>query len=170
MSKVTALKQSKRHQKNTDEVLVGIDYPLIGEGSYEAVLVTWETSSKYSKKNPDNPSILSGGKIYLHWHIDPYNNAGLGNDEIIVFMPFNANTLHLPLGDKGRFTAGRRSKYGKLIKKQLGRSKSQGSAYPDVFFNKLFEVNVRTVISDEKQQPLSEDEQYSVVDTVIGLA
>ena len=170
MSKVTALKQSKRHQKNTDEVLVGIDYPLIGEGSYEAVLLTWETSSRYSKKSPDNPSMLKGGKIYLHWHIDPYNNAGLGNDEIIVFMPFNANTLHLPLGDKGRFTAGRRSKYGKLIKKQLGRSKSQGRAYPDVFFNKLFEVNVRTVISDEKQQPLSEDEQYSVVDTVIGLA
>ena len=78
--------------------------------------------------------------------------------------------MHLPLGDKGRFTAGRRSKYGKLIKKQLGRSKSQGRAYPDVFFNKLFEVNVRTVISDEKQQPLSEEEQYSVVDTVIGLA
>ena len=170
MSKVTALKQSKRHQNTTDGVLVGMDYPLIREGSYEAVLLTWETSSRYAKKNLDNPSILKGGKIYLHWHIDPYNNAGVGKDEVIVFMAFNANTVHLPLGDKGRFTASRRSNYGKLIKKQLGRSQSSKAATPDFFFGKLYEVNVRTVVNDEKQKPIPADEQYSIVDRVIRQA
>ena len=170
MSNVTALKQPKRHQKNTNAVLVGIDYPLIKEGSYEAVLVTWETSSRYSRKNAADPRVLNGGKIYLHWRIDPYNNEGLGNEETIVFMPFNAKTVHLPLGDKGLFTASKRSKYGKEIKKQLGRGKSSESSTPAIFFGKLFEVYVRTVVSDERQQPLPQEEQYSVVDRVIRQA
>lgn len=70
-------------------VLEGLDYPLIKEGLYEAVLIGYETSTRYSKRSKDNKFVL-GGKIYLHFHVDPYKNAGLSGSKVIIFMPLNA--------------------------------------------------------------------------------
>ncbi|MEC8355857.1 MAG: hypothetical protein VXZ91_00380 [Pseudomonadota bacterium] len=94
---------------------------------------------------------MKGGKIYAHFSIDPLNNAGLGNEEIIVFMSFNAKTIKRPFGRNGKFTAARRGNYGKLLRRFFGIAGSTG-ATPNDLKDKLFIVRVRTVEEDEKQR------------------
>ena len=111
------MSNSSRNRPDTDTevVLEGIDYPLIEPGQYEAYLVSYETSTRFAKKVPEDNTYMKGGKIYMHFRIDPVNNAGLGNQEIIVFMSFNAKTIKKPYGKNGKFIAARRGKYGKLM-------------------------------------------------------
>ena len=105
----------------------------------------------------------------MHFRIDPYNNAGLGNQEIIAFMPFNAKTIKRPFGRNGKFTAARRSNYGKLMRRLLG-TKTCTRVTPNALRDKLFIVNVRTVEKDEKQRPLRKEERYSVIDKIVDYA
>ena len=85
-----------------------------------------------------------GGKIYVHFRIDPLNNAGLGNQEIIVFMPFNAKTIKRPFGRNGNFTATKSSNYRKLMRRLFGIEEYTG-AIPSALKDKLFIVNVRSI-------------------------
>ena len=64
--------------------VVGQDYILIPEGEYEVLLQHWETSSQYSRKNKDEPRSLKGGKLYLWFQVDPYNNCLEGR--CLVFL------------------------------------------------------------------------------------
>ena len=45
--------------------IIGRDYALIPEGEYEVVLDSWETSSRFSRKDKDDPALIKGGKLYL---------------------------------------------------------------------------------------------------------
>jgi hypothetical protein len=112
---------------------------------------------------------LEGGKIYLHFQIDPYSNTGSKGQKHIVFMALNARTVKKPIGQKGKFTVSPRSKYGKLVKRLFGSEKAT-RATPKLFENKLFTVKVRTVQTDEKQKKLSRSERYSIVDEIIDFA
>jgi hypothetical protein len=85
-----------------------------------------------------------GGKIYVHFRIDPLNNAGLSNQEIIVFMPFNAKTIKRPVGRNGKSTATKSSNYRKLMRRLFGIEEYTG-AIPSALKDKLFIVNVRTI-------------------------
>ena len=55
--------------------IIGRDYALISEGQYEVVLDSWETSSRFSRKDKDDPSVIKGGKLYLWFRVDPYSQT-----------------------------------------------------------------------------------------------
>ena len=88
MAEVAVLKRSIQPLYRDDCIVEGLDYPLIPEGQYEAVLESYETSLRFSKKNNREKKVRQGGKIYFHFHIDPYNNAGLGQEKIILLNKF----------------------------------------------------------------------------------
>ena len=169
MSNLSLVTPPNRPDTNTEVVLEGIDYPLIKPGQYEAYLVSYETSTRFAKKVPEDNTYMEGGKVYMHFRIDPLNNAGLGNQEIIVFMSFNAKTIIRPFGRNGKFTAARRSNYGKLMRRFFGTEESTG-ATPNALKDKLFVVSVRTVKKDEKQRRLRKEERYSVIDKIVDYA
>ena len=169
MSNLSLVAPPNRPDTDTEMVLEGIDYPLIEPGQYEAYLVSYETSTRFAKKVPGDNTYMEGGKVYMHFRIDPYNNTGLGNEEIIVFMPFNAKTIIRPFGRDGKFTAARRSNYGKLMRRFFGIEESSG-ATPNALKDKLFIVYVRTVEKDEKQRRLRKEERYSVIDKIVDYA
>ena len=169
MSNLSLVTPPNRPDTDTEMVLEGIDYPLIEPGQYEAYLVSYETSTRFAKKVPGDKTYMQGGKVYMHFRIDPLNNAGLGDQEIIVFMPFNAKTIKRPYGRNGKFTAARRSNYGKLMRRFFGIGESSG-ATPNALKDKLFILNVRTVEKDEKQRRLRKEERYSVIDKIVDYA
>ena len=169
MSNLSLVTTPNRPDTDTEMVLEGVDYPLIEPGQYEAYMVLYETSTRFAKKVPGDNAYMEGGKVYVHFRIDPLNNAGLGNEEIIVFMPFNAKTIIRPFGRNGKFTAARRSNYGKLMRRFFGTEESSG-ATPNALKDKLFIVNVRTVEKDEKQRRLRKEERYSVIDKIVDYA
>ena len=80
----------------------------------------------------------------MHFRIDPLNNAGLSNQEIIVFMPFNAKTIKRPVGRNGKSTATKSSNYRKLMRRLFGIEEYTG-AIPSALNDNLFIVNVRTI-------------------------
>ena len=169
MAEVAVLKRSIQPLYRDDCIVEGLDYPLIPEGQYEAVLVSYETSMRFCKKGK-NSKTRDGGKIYFHFHIDPYNNAGLGNEKVIVFMAFNAKEIELPAGKNGKFIVGARSNYAKLFNKLFpGDAKVQRQS-PKNLMKKSLTVKVRTVITNEKQKRLAEHERYSIVGDILEFA
>ena len=169
MSNVSLVTTPNRPDTDTEVVLEGIDYPFIEPGQYEACMVSYETSTRFAKKVRGDNTYMKGGKIYAHFRIDPLNNAGLGNEELIVFMSFNAVTIKRPFGRNGKFTAARRGNYGKLLRRFFGIEESTG-ATPNALKDKLFIVSVRTVEKDEKQRSLRKEERYSVIDEILDYA
>ena len=169
MAEVAVLKRSIQPLYRDDCIVEGLDYPLIPEGQYEAVLTSYETSMRFCKKGK-NSKTRDGGKIYFHFHIDPYNNAGLGNEKVIVFMAFNAKEIELPAGKNGKFIVGARSNYAKLFNKLFpGDAKVQRQS-PKNLMKKSLTVKVRTVITNEKQKRLAEHERYSIVGDILEFA
>ena len=169
MCNLSLVTPPNRPDTDTEVVLEGIDYPFIEPGQYEAYMVSYVTSTRFAKKVPSDSSHMKGGKIYAHFRIDPLNNAGLGNEKIVVFMSFNAKTIKKPYGRNGKFTAARRSNYGKLMRRFFGTEESTG-ATPNALKDKLFVVSVRTVEKDEKQRRLRKEERYSVIDKIVDYA
>ena len=76
--------------------IIGRDYALIPEGEYEVFLDSWETSSRFSRKDKDDTSLIKGGKLYLWFRVDPYGQV-LENEKML-FMPMNVSSLVLPTG------------------------------------------------------------------------
>ena len=148
--------------------IVGKDYQLIPEGDYEAVLESWETSTRFAKKDQEKSFQHKNGKIYLWFKVDPYNNAGLG-DECYLFMALNAKAITLPAGEAGKFKVGARSKYNKMFKRLYGEKVAKYSRSPRTLKNQLFIVRVRTVTQDDKQKSHHANERYSVIDEIICL-
>ena len=120
MSNLSLVTPPNQPDADKEVGLEGIGYPLIKPGQYEARVVSYETPTRFAKKIPGNCSHMKEVKIYAHFRIDPLNNDGLGNEKIIVFMSFNAKTVKRPFGRNGKFTAVRRSNYGKSIADFLG--------------------------------------------------
>ena len=81
----------------TDCEIIGRDYALIPEGEYEVVLDSWETSSRFSRKDKDDPSVIKGGKLYLWFRVDPYKQVL--DSEVMLFMAMNVSSLVLPTGE-----------------------------------------------------------------------
>jgi hypothetical protein len=147
--------------------IVGRDYELIPEGEYEVVLESWETSSRFSRKDKDDPSLIKGGKLYLWFRVDPYGQV-LENEKML-FMAMNVSSLVLPTGENGKFKAGARSKYFKTIKRLFGEKAAEIAKTPKSLKDKLLIATVRTVKSDDKQRKHAEEEWYSVISELIDL-
>ena len=147
--------------------IVGRDYELIPEGEYEVVLESWETSSRFSRKDKDDPSLIKGGKLYLWFRVDPYGQV-LENEKML-FMAMNVSSLVLPTGENGKFKAGARSKYFKTIKRLFGEKAAEIAKTPKSSKDKLLIATVRTVKSDDKQRKHAEEEWYSVISELIDL-
>ena len=147
--------------------IVGRDYALLPEGSYEVVLDSWETSSRFSRKDKDNPQLTRGGKLYLWFRVDPYKQ--ILNSEAMLFMPMNVSSLVLPTGPKGKFKIGARSKYYKTLKRLFGENAKKYTRSPESLKGKVLIASVRTVTLDDKQKKHDEKEWYSVIDELLEL-
>jgi len=147
--------------------IVGRDYGLIPEGEYEVVLESWETSSRFSRKDKDDPSLIKGGKLYLWFRVDPYGHV-LENEKML-FMALNVSSLIIPSGQNGKFRVGARSKYYKTLKRLFGDKAAEIAKTPKSLKDKLLIAKVRTVMSDDKQKKHAEKERYSVIDELIEL-
>ena len=145
--------------------VIGRDYALIPEGEYEVVLESWETSSRFSRKDKDDPSLIKGGKLYLWFRVDPYSQTL--DSEVMLFMAMNVNSLVLPTGENGKFKVGARSKYYKTLKRLFGKKAAEIARSPKSLKGKLLVARVRTVKSNEKQKRHAEEEWYSVIDELI---
>ena len=152
---------------NDDCELVGTDYILVPEGEYEIYFISWETSSRFSRKDSKDPSKIKGGKLYLWFEIDPYNNQG---EKKLVFMALNVEAVLLPIGKKGKFRVGKRSKYYSIFKRLFGEKAASYAKSPKFLEKTLFKGRVRTVTRDEKQKAYEVSEQYPVIDDIISLA
>ena len=170
MAEVAVLKRSIQPLYRDDCIVEGLDYPLIPEGQYEAVLVSYETNLRFSKKNNREKKVRQGGKIYFHFHVDPYNNAGLGQEKVILFMAFNAKEIILPVGKNGVFKVGARSNYAKLFNKLFPGDAKDQRVSPKNLMKKSLTVKVRTVTTNEKQKRLAEHERYSIVGDILEFA
>ena len=151
----------------TDCEIIGRDYALIPEGEYEVVLDSWETSSRFSRKDKDDPSVIKGGKLYLWFRVDTYKLVL--DSEVMLFMAMNVNSLVLPTGENGKFKVGARSKYYKTLKRLFGDKVAEYARSPNAFKGKVLIAAVRTVKSDDKQRKHAEEEWYSVIDELIDL-
>ncbi|MDA8794194.1 hypothetical protein N9O33_00515 [Gammaproteobacteria bacterium] len=147
--------------------VIGRDYALIPEGEYEVVLESWETSSRFSRKDKDDPSLIKGGKLYLWFRVDPYSQTL--DSEVMLFMAMNVNSLVLPTGENGKFKVGARSKYYKTLKRLFGEKATEIARSPKLVRGKVLVARVRTVKTDDKQRKHSEEEWYSVIDELIDL-
>ena len=147
--------------------IIGRDYALIPEGEYEVVLDSWETSSRFSRKDKDDPALIKGGKLYLWFRVDPYSQTL--DSEVMLFMAMNVNSLVLPTGENGKFKVGARSKYYKTLKRLFGDKVAEYARSPNAFMGKVLIAAVRTVKSDDKQRKHAEEEWYSVIDELIEL-
>ena len=147
--------------------VIGRDYALIPEGEYEVVLESWETSSRFSRKDKDDPSLIKGGKLYLWFRVDPYSQTL--DSEVMLFMAMNVNSLVLPTGENGKFKVGARSKYYKTFKRLFGEKAAEIARSPKLVRGKVLVARVRTVKTDDKQRKHSEEEWYSVIDELIDL-
>ena len=147
--------------------VIGRDYALIPEGEYEVVLESWETSSRFSRKDKDDPSLIKGGKLYLWFRVDPYSQTL--DSEVLLFMAMNVNSLVLPTGENGKFKVGARSKYYKTLKRLFGEKAAEIARSPKLVMGKVLVARVRTVKTDDKQRKHSEEEWYSVIDELIDL-
>lgn len=147
--------------------IIGRDYALIPEGQYEVVLDSWETSSRFSRKDKDNPALIKGGKLYLWFRVDPYSQTL--DREVMLFMAMNVNSLVRPTGENGKFKVGARSKYFKTLKRLFGDKVAEYARSPNALKSKVLIAAVRTVKSDDKQRKHTEEEWYSVIDELIEL-
>jgi hypothetical protein len=147
--------------------VIGRDYALIPEGEYEVVLESWETSSRFSRKDKDDPALIKGGKLYLWFRVDPYSQTL--DSEVMLFMAMNVNSLVLPTGENGKFKVGARSKYYKTLKCLFGEKAAEIARSPKLVRGKVIVARVRTVKTDDKQRKHSEEEWYSVIDELIDL-
>lgn len=147
--------------------IIGRDFALIPEGEYEVVLDSWETSSRFSRKDKDDPALIKGGKLYLWFRVDPYCQTL--DSEVMLFMAMNVNSLVRPTGENGKFKVGARSKYYKTLKRLFGDKVAEYAKSPNAFKGKVLIAAVRTVKSDDKQRKHAEEEWYSVIDELIDL-
>ena len=151
----------------TDCEIIGRDYALIPEGEYDVVLDSWETSSRFSRRDKDDPSVIKGGKLYLWFRVDPYKQTL--DSEVILFMAMNVSSLVLPTGENGKFKVGARSKYYKTLKRLFGEKGAEIARSPKSLKGKVIVARVRAFKSDDKQRKHAEEEWYLVIDELIDL-
>ena len=148
--------------------IIGKDYILIPDGEYEVSLKHWETSTRFARRDKSDSTRYIGGKLYLWFKVDPYNNTLEG--ENLIFLAQNVVEVTSPAGKGGKFKVGARSNYYKMLKRLFGSNVAKHTKSPSALNSKLLLARTRTVKTNEKQKKLHENEWYSVIDEIIDLA
>ncbi len=147
--------------------LVGPENILIPEGIYQASYLHFETGGMYSKKIAQNRKQRDGGKLYLWFWIDPYNEKLSNDNRVELYISYNTAFIDLPVGKGGKFGAKRKSKYYRDYKR-LFRISRHDRVSPNTFKGKICDVKVGTVNTSDKQKKHSAENHYSVVREIIG--
>jgi hypothetical protein len=127
-----------------ENIIYAGDYEYVPEGNYEAVATHYDRSEFYKRK-----------KLYLWFKI--INNKHEGTK---IFMPFNLYK---------KVTRGSKYYEAWVLANKGIRPKANDRMSPKIFLKKVFEINVRTVISGRKQNALSNDERYSIVEEILTI-
>lgn len=83
--------------------LIGPENILIPEGTYQASYLHFETCAMYSRKIIGNKNMRDGGKLYLWFWIDPYEEKLDRDSRIELYISYNTSSLILPVGKGGKF-------------------------------------------------------------------
>ena len=149
--------------------LIGPKRQLIPEGEYEATFDHYETTSLFTKKVK---KVREGGKVYLWFHIDPFNNSDQINskDNIRLYISYNAASVQNPTGKNGKFKMTRAKKFVADYERLIGGVKRRDRISPNNYKGKMLRVRVRTVEKNRAQEKYSADECYSVIDELIEIS
>ena len=129
--------------READIIFAG-NYEYIPEGEYEAIVKNYNFSEYYARK-----------KLFLWFRL--INNK---YEETEIFMPFNMSK-NMRRGAKY---------YEAWILANRGiKPKKNDRMSPKIFSNKVFKIKVRTVVSGSKQNKLSREDQYSVVNEILDV-
>ena len=147
--------------------LIGHNFSRIPAGDYEASYSHYETAAVFSKKIKGDKTTLQGGKLYLHFNIDPFRNSGLldPKENVKLFISYNAASVIVPFGKNGKFRMTRGKHFVKDFERLNGSVKQRGRISPNTFKGKLLKVHVRDVThGSNKKDKYTEDCYYSVID------
>ena len=147
--------------------LIGHNFPRIPAGDYEAAYSHYETAAVYSKKIKGDKTTLQGGKIYLHFNIDPFRNSDVldPKEKIELFISYNAASVTVPFGKNGKFKMTRGKHFVKDFERLIGTVKRRFRISPNNYRGKLLKVHVRDVTHrSNKKDTYTEDCYYSVID------
>ena len=147
--------------------LIGHNFVRIPEGDYEAAYSHYETSPVFSKMIKGDRENLQGGKIYLHFNIDPFRNSDVldPKENIKLFIAYNAASVTSPFGKNGKFKMTRGKHFVKDFERLIGSVKRRGRISPNIYKGMLLKVHVRDVTHrSNKKDKYSEDCYYSVID------
>ena len=147
--------------------LIGHNFIRIPEGNYEAAYSYYETAPVFSKKIKGDKETLQGGKIYLHFNIDPFRNNDIldPKENIKLFISYNAASVIAPFGKNGKFRMTRGKYFVKDFERLIGSVKRRGRISPNIYKGMLLRVHVRDVTHrSNKKEKYTEDCYYSVVD------
>ena len=146
--------------------MIGHNFPRIPAGDYEAAYSHYETAAVFSKKIKGDKTTLQGGKIYLHFDIDPFRNSDVLNpkENIKLFISYNAASVTVPFGKNGKFRMTRGKNFVKDFERLIGSVKRRGRISPNTFKGMLLKVHVRDVThGSNKKDKYSEENYYSVI-------
>ena len=149
--------------------LTGHNFPRIPEGDYDAIYSHYETAPIFSKRIKGEKDTLQGGKIYLHFNIDPFRNSDAldPNENIKLFIAYNAASVIAPFGRNGKFRMTRGKDFVKAYERLYGSVKRRGRISPNTYKGMLLKVHVRDVTHrSNKMDKYSEDCYYSVIDKI----
>ncbi|GEM_PF-746079 len=147
--------------------LIGHNFDRIPAGDYEAAYSHYETAAVFSKKIKGDKTTLQGGKIYLHFNIDPFRNSDVldPKENIELFISYNAASVTAPFGKNGKFNMTRGKYFVKDFERLIGSVKRRGRISPNTYKGMLLRVHVRDVTHrSNKKEKYTEDCYYSVVD------
>lgn len=147
--------------------LTGHSFARIPAGDYEAMYSHFETAPVFSKRIKGDKETLQGGKIYLHFNIDPFRNSDVldPKENIKLFISYNAASVVAPFGKNGKFRMTRGKYFVKDFERLIGSVKRRGRISPNIYKGMLLKVHVRDVTNrSNKKDKYSEDCYYSVID------
>lgn len=167
MSSLKNIAYFPESQDKGECLLIGPGNHLVEPGIYQASYLHFETCGMYGKKISKDKTKLSGGKLYLWFWIDPFAEKLSMGDKVELYAPYNASAVLHPIGIGGRFEMSRKRNYSKDFDR-LFSIQRRDRISPGAFKNKLFDVRVGSVETNDKQRKHSKENRYSVIREIIG--
>ena len=147
--------------------LIGHNFPRIPVGDYEAAYSHYETAAVFSKKIKGDKTTLQGGKVYLHFNIDPFRSSAVldPKENIKLFISYNASSVTVPFGKNGKFRMTRGKHFVNDFERLNGSVKRRDRISPNTYKGMLLMVHVRDVThGSNKKDKYTENNYYSVID------
>lgn len=147
---------------NGECFLVGPEYSLIPEGSYQAKFLYHETSNIFTRKEG---KVRTGGKLYLWFEILPFYSDEING--VRLFKSYNVASLIGKKGRNGKFRMTRGKWFVRDYERLIGRTKRRDRLSPRAFSNKIFLIKTKTVVNNQDHKEWCEESQYSVIEKIM---